>query len=80
MDTAIVLAFSTASANDAVNLRITLSDAATGQLVPGRVTVEARLVGSEPTYYFVESLDPKGSAIPYDVVRSPTSFEKHTTV
>ncbi|MCA9024794.1 MAG: CehA/McbA family metallohydrolase [Planctomycetaceae bacterium] len=63
-----------------VNLRLTLRDHNTGQLVPGRITVEQHAEGAAPVYHFVKSLDPEGSAIPYDVTRGPESFEKHTTV
>ncbi len=64
---------------DDVNLRLTLRDTATGDLVPGRITVEQR-PGGPHVYHFVQSLDPEGTAIAYDVTRGPESFEKHTTV
>ena len=64
----------------AVNLRLTLKDTNTGELVPGRITVEHHPGGGPFQYFFVESLDPEGSAVPYDVKRGPDSFEKHTTV
>ncbi len=73
-----------ASADDAadkpINLRLTLRDKATGKLVPGRITLEQRPLGAKPVYHFVKSLDPQGTAIPYEVTRAPDSFEKHTTV
>src|SRR5690606_7715150 len=69
-----------ADADDAVNLRLTLRDTDTGELVPGRITLEERPVGGPHVYHSVTSLDPEGTAIPYDVTRGPDSFEKHTTV
>jgi hypothetical protein len=63
-----------------INLRLTLLDTATGKLVPGRITVEQQSAGAKSGYHFVKTLDPQGTAIKYDVVRSPDSFEKHTTV
>ncbi|MCA9078277.1 MAG: CehA/McbA family metallohydrolase [Planctomycetaceae bacterium] len=65
---------------DEVNLKLTLRDSETGELVPGRITVEEHPAGAPFVYHFVESLDPAGTAIPYDVTRGPGSFEKHTTV
>ena len=65
---------------ETVNLRLSLRDADSGELVPGRITVEQRPEGAKSVYHFVESLDPAGSAVRYDVARSETSFEKHTTV
>jgi hypothetical protein len=62
------------------NLRLTLRDQHTGALVPGRITLEQRPVGAASVYHFVTPLTPGGTAVPYDVSRSPTSFEKHTTV
>ncbi|MGE0376291.1 MAG: hypothetical protein AB7Q45_12845, partial [Planctomycetaceae bacterium] len=67
-------------AGETMNLRLTLKDTATGELVPGRITVEQRPVGAEPVYHFVEPLDPEGTAVRYEVARSKESFEKHTTV
>jgi hypothetical protein len=67
-------------ADDAINLRLTLRDTDTGELVPGRITLEQRPVGGPHVYHFVKSLAPEGTAIPYDVTRGPDSFEKHTTV
>lgn len=64
----------------AVNLRLTLRDANTGQLVPGRITVEQHPAGAASVHHFVQTLAPQGSAIPYEVRRSPQSFEAHTTV
>lgn len=62
------------------NLRLTLRDTDTGELVPGRITLEQRPVGGPHVYHFVRSLDPEGTAIPYDVTRGLDSFEKHMTV
>jgi len=67
-------------ADETPNLQLTLRDTATGELVPGRITVEHQPVGAKLVYHFVKSLDPHGSAVPYEVTRSPSSFVKHTTV
>ena len=69
-----------AVANDAPNLQLTLRDSASGELVPGRITVEHQPVGAKLVHHFVKSLDPQGTAVPYEVTRSPNSFVKHTTV
>lgn len=66
--------------NKTINLQLTLRDFATGELVPGRITVEQHPVGAKRIYHFVKSLDSQGTAIRYDVTRGPASFEKHTTV
>ena len=51
-------------------------DAETGEPLPCRVYLES----SDGEFHFVESADANGSAVRYDVARSPTSLEKHTTV
>jgi hypothetical protein len=51
-------------------------DAETGTLLPCRVYVES----AEGEWYFAQAGDESGSAVEYDVARSPESFEKHTTV
>lgn len=76
---ATALLYSVGAADD-VNLRITLRDTGSGHLVSGRITVEQQPVEGRSAYHFVKSLDPHGTAVPYDVTRSETSFEKHTTV
>ncbi|MCA9231435.1 MAG: CehA/McbA family metallohydrolase, partial [Planctomycetales bacterium] len=69
-----------AAGDSTANLRLRLVDTATNELVPGRITVEQHVAGAGRVYHFVKSLDPQGTALSYDVTRSPTSFEKHTTV
>ena len=60
----------------ATEFRCTVVDADTGQPLPCRVYVES----ADGEYLFVESADPAGSTVQYDVARSPVSFERHTTV
>lgn len=65
-----------ASAWGATELRCTVVDADTDQPLPCRVYLQS----ADGEFLFVESADPGGTAVRYDVARSPTSFEKHTTV
>lgn len=60
----------------ATELRCRVVDADTGQPLPCRVYVES----AAGEFLFVDSTDPDGSAVQYDVARSPVSFERHTTV
>jgi hypothetical protein len=56
--------------------------AAEPRSVRGTVNVPCRLYieGDDGKFYFARSADPKGSAVVYDVKRSPTSLEQHTTL
>lgn len=71
-----LILFLVAATTQAAELRCRVVDADTGEALPCRVYVQS--AGGE--FLFVESADPGGSAVRYDVTRSPTSFEKHTTV
>lgn len=51
-------------------------DADTGKDLPCRVYLES----NDGKWYFANPQESEGSAVPYDVTRSPESFEKHTTV
>src|SRR5262245_34040382 len=44
--------------------------------VPCRLYIE----GDDGKFYFARSASPQGSAVVYDVKRSPTSHEQHTTL
>jgi hypothetical protein len=57
-------------------LRGKVIDAATKAPLPCRLYVQA----SDGTWFFARSADPAGSALKYDVQRSPKSFEKHVTL
>jgi len=50
--------------------------------VRGTVNVPCRLYieGEDGKFYFAKSASPAGSAVIYDVKRSPTSLEQHTTL
>ena len=50
--------------------------------VRGTVNVPCRLYieGEDGKFYFAKSVSPAGSAVIYDVKRSPTSLEQHTTL
>lgn len=56
-------------------LRVTVLDADSAAPLPCRVYLHSEL----GEWHFATSADPAGSAIKYDVARSPTSFERHTT-
>lgn len=50
--------------------------------VRGSVNVPCRLYikGDDGKFYFAKSASPQGSAVVYDVKRTPTSLEQHTTL
>ncbi len=56
--------------------------AAEPRIVRGMVNAPCRLYieGDDGKFYFARSADPKGTAVVYDVKRSPTSLEQHTTL
>ncbi len=66
---------SLAGAHQPVHIHVTSRE--TGETLPARLYVRQLETG---VHFFVESLSPEGTAVPYDVARSPTSFERHTTV
>jgi hypothetical protein len=68
--------FAASFSQAATELRCRVVDADTGAPLPCRVYVKS----TDGDFLFVDSADPDGSAVRYDVARSPTSFEKHTTV
>jgi len=78
---ALIVSAGLPSATDAfgqanVPLTCRVVDADSGDALPCRVYLQS----AEGTWYFVKSADPDGSAVVYDVSRSPQSVEKHTTV
>jgi hypothetical protein len=65
-----------------LSLSATLARAADLRPLRGTVNVPCRLYieRDDGTFYFARSADPRGSAVIYDVERSPTSLEQHTTL
>jgi hypothetical protein len=68
----------------AVGLSLSAMPAEAAELrsVRGTVNVPCRLYieGDEGTFYFAKSANSEGSAVVYDVKRSPTCLEQHTTL
>ncbi len=72
----VVVLSSVAASADCAELRCRVVDRNTGNAIPCRVYLQ----GENDEWHFARSLDSDGSAVNYDVSRSPTSYEKHTTV
>ncbi len=65
-----------ARAQETHPVRVTVVDADTAAPLPCR----AYLRSEQGEWYFAKSADAAGTAVKYDVARSPTSLERHTTV
>src|SRR5579872_6663022 len=63
-------------------LSASMASAAELRTVRGTANVPCRLYieGDDGKFYFAKSASPQGSAVVYDVKRTPTSLEQHTTL
>lgn len=61
----------------AAELRGEIRDAASGELLPARITIQS---ADGAKWFFAKSANANGSALSYDRVRGEKSIEKHTTL
>ncbi|REJ71662.1 MAG: hypothetical protein DWQ34_18130 [Planctomycetota bacterium] len=73
---AVAAACMSSAARGDATLTCRVLDADTGRPLECRVSIES----TDGEFHFVESAEPDGSAVRYDVSRSPQSVERHTTV
>jgi hypothetical protein len=72
----VLLSSLNARAQETHPVRVTVVDADTAAPLPCRVYLHSE----QGVWYFAKSADPAGTTVKYDVARSPTSLERHTTV
>ncbi len=71
-----ILATRICDAAESTRLVCRVVDADTGELLPCRAYAQSE----QGTWHFAQSMADDGTAVRYDVTRSPESFEKHTTL